>query len=198
MDGEQRAVRALDLLRQRPALWGATPVLLYGFDDLTTLQLDTIETLGRVIDAPVTVSLAYEPGRVAFAGRAASFHALVPLGERAPPAAGALRALRATGARGARPSRALAVRAGRRGGRAMDPGDALTLLEGGGERAELELVASEIGSLLERGTAPEEIAVLVRSGGTDTDLLEEVFTAAGIPFALRGEAPSRTRRSAGR
>ena len=35
LDAEQRAVRALDALRERPALWGQTPVLFYGFDDLT-------------------------------------------------------------------------------------------------------------------------------------------------------------------
>src|SRR5437763_6443187 len=35
LDSEQRAVRALDALRRRPALWGETPVLFYGFDDLT-------------------------------------------------------------------------------------------------------------------------------------------------------------------
>src|SRR5208282_2629052 len=76
VDGEQSAAHALDALRERPALWGLTPVLIYGFDDLTRLQLDAIETLGRVVGAQVTVSLAYEPGRAAFAGRAASFHAL--------------------------------------------------------------------------------------------------------------------------
>ena len=43
---ERRATRALDSLRRAPALWGSTPVLLYGFDDFTRLQLDTIETLG--------------------------------------------------------------------------------------------------------------------------------------------------------
>ena len=64
------ALHALDVLRERPALWARTPVLFYGFDDLTRLQLDAIETLGRVVDAEVTVSLAYEPGRAAFAGRA--------------------------------------------------------------------------------------------------------------------------------
>src|ERR1700726_3668245 len=75
LDGEQRALRALDRLREQPALWRSTPVLFYGFDDLTMLQLDAIETLGRVLDADVTVSLAYEPGRTAFAGRASTFQA---------------------------------------------------------------------------------------------------------------------------
>ncbi len=189
VDGEQRAVGALDVLRQRPALWGATPVLLYGFDDLTPLQLDAIETLGRVVDAPVSVSLAYEPGRVAFAGRAASFHALAPLAREhrqlqtrsehyAPQARAALGQLER-----------LLFEPDAAGASRMDPGDAVALLEGGGERAELELVAGEIRSLLAQGMAPEEIAVLVRSGGTDLDLLEEVFSAAGIPFALRRPRP---------
>ncbi len=77
-DPDQRAVRALDTLRRSPALWGRTPVMLYGFDDLTRLQLDTVETLGRVVEAPVTVPLAYEPGRVAFAGRAGAFQTMLP------------------------------------------------------------------------------------------------------------------------
>jgi hypothetical protein len=66
----------------------------------------------------------------------------------------------------------------------VDPGSAVRLLEGGGERAELELVAGEIAELLDRGMEPEQVAVLARPAGTSLDLLEEVFTAAGIPFAL--------------
>jgi len=78
LDPDQRAARALDAIRRAPALWGRTPVLLYGFDDLTPLQFDAIQTLGFLADAPVTVSLAYEPGRVAFAGRAGAFQTLLP------------------------------------------------------------------------------------------------------------------------
>lgn len=82
LDAELRARRALDVLRRRPALWrtGArpAPVLLYGFDDLTSLEMDAVETLGIAVDAPVTVALAYEPGRVAFAGRAWAFEELAP------------------------------------------------------------------------------------------------------------------------
>jgi ATP-dependent helicase/DNAse subunit B len=182
VDAEQRAVLALDALRVRPALWGGTPVLFYGFDDLTRLQLDAIETLGRVVDAPVTVSLAYEPGRTAFAGRARTFAELLPLaGEhRQLPARAEHYAPRARAAL-SHLERSLfepdAIR--------VEPGAVVRLLEGGGERAELELVAGEIAELLGAGRAPEEIAVLVRPGGTDLDLLEEVFSASEIPFALR-------------
>ncbi|HYB23234.1 MAG TPA: PD-(D/E)XK nuclease family protein, partial [Solirubrobacteraceae bacterium] len=186
MDIEQRAVLALDALRERPALWGPTPVLLYGFDDLTALQLDAIETLGRVVDTEVTVSLAYEPGRVAFVGRAASFHALAPLAARhhqlqaradhyAPHARAALAHLE----RSLFEPQAQVSQAAR-----VDAGTAVTLLEGGGERAELELIAGEIRGLLDQGVPAAEIAVLVRAGGTDLDLLEEVFAAAEITFAL--------------
>ncbi len=84
LDGELRARMALDALRRRPGLWrsGAgsrpAPVLLYGFDDLTALEMDAVQTLGRVVDAPVTVALSYEAGRVAFAGRARAFQELLP------------------------------------------------------------------------------------------------------------------------
>jgi len=189
LDSEQRAVRALDALRRRPALWGATPVLLYGFDDLTRLQLDTVETLGRLVGAEVTVSLAYEPGRTAFAGRAASFHALAPLAVEhrqlqaraeyyAPPARVALSHLERS------LFEPLELQAAR-----VEAGTAVRLLEGGGERAELELVAGEIVELLSSGMAAEEIAVLVRSPGSALDLLEEVFSAAAIPFTLQRRRP---------
>jgi len=184
LDGEQRAVRALDTLRRRPALWGGTPVLFYGFDDLTPLQTDAIETLGVVVGAKVTVSLSYEPGRVAFTGRAASFHALRPLaGEHvhldarsehyAPGARAALSHL----------ERSLFEPDPARVG----AGGSVRLLQGGGERAELELVAHEIGALLREGVAPGEIAVVMRAGGPTHDLVEDVFGAAGIPYALPRE-----------
>jgi len=195
VDGEQRAMRALDALRRQPALWGGTPVLVYGFDDLTALQLDAIESLGGVLDAPVTVSLAYEPGRIAFAGRAASFHALAPLASEhrrlraraeyyAPPARTALSHLE----RSLFESDTAGVGREEPVGR-VGADQAVRLLEGGGERGELELIAGEILVLLGEGIAPEEIAVLARPGGVDLDLLREVFSAAGIPFALHRRTP---------
>src|SRR6185437_11527804 len=165
--------------------------LFYGFDDLTMLQLDAVETLGRIVDAPVTVSLPYEPGRTAFGGRATTFQALAPLlagrGEH--------RALQARGDHYAPHARRALGHLERSlfepGAARVDAGTAVRLLEGGGERAELELVASEIASLLREGMAAEEIAVLVRGSGTSTELLGEILAAAGVPYALQRRRPLR-------
>ncbi len=189
LDAEQRAVLALDALRERPGLWGRTPVLLYGFDDLTTLQLDAVETLGSVVDAPVTLSLPYEPGRAAFGGRATTFQALAPLlGER-----GQHHALKARSDHYAPHARRALSHLERSlfepGAARLDAGSAVRLLEGGGERAELELVAREIASLLGGGMAADDIAVLLRGAGTSTELLEELLSAAGVPFALQRRRP---------
>ncbi|HUA73220.1 MAG TPA: PD-(D/E)XK nuclease family protein [Solirubrobacteraceae bacterium] len=184
LDGEQRAVRALDVLRERPSAWGRTPVLFYGFDDLTALQLDAVQTLGGVVDAPVTVSLPYEPGRAAFGGRATTFQALLPLVQAR---GGEHRTLSARGDHYAPHARRALSHLERSlfepGAARVDAGAALRLLEGGGERAELELVAEEIRALIADGVPAEEIAVLVRPAGTSIELLEEVLTAAGVPFA---------------
>ncbi len=183
---EWRATLALDALRRTPAAWGATPVLLYGFDDLGALQLDTVETLGVKVDAPVMVSLAYEPGRVAFAGRGDTFQRLAPLaavhhqvGPRAdyyaPAARPALHHL----------ERFLFEP----GPPAVPAAGAVRLLEGGGERAELELVAEEIQGLLERGVPAGEIAVAHRAPGSVAELVGEIFRARGVPFALERRVP---------
>lgn len=182
VDAEQQATRALDALRETPARWGGTPVALYGFDDLTELQLDAIETLAAAVGAQVAVSLAFEPGRTAFAGRAGTFQALLPLacehrglGPRAEhyaaQARGPLHRLERFLFESQRPPGSAA-------------GGAVRLLEGAGERAELELIAQEIAGLLERGVAPREIAVVHRSPGRIAELLGEVFGAYRIPFAL--------------
>ncbi|HEV3071239.1 MAG TPA: PD-(D/E)XK nuclease family protein [Solirubrobacteraceae bacterium] len=190
-DPDQRIVLALDALRRSPALWGATPVHLYGFDDLTRLQLDTIETLGRIADAPLTISLAYEAGRVAFAGRAGAFQTLLPWASEhrvlaaraeyyAPRARAALHRLE----RGLfEPVEGGGERV-EAGGERLDLGQTLRLLEGGSPRAELELVAGEIRALLDEGMAPHEIALVHRSPHTVADLLAEVLQEFVVPFEL--------------
>jgi ATP-dependent helicase/DNAse subunit B len=181
-DPERRAAHALDALRLEPALWGATPVLMYGFDDFGALQLDTIETLGSVVDARVTVSLTYEPGRTAFGGRAGTFETLRPL-------AGEHRHLQARAEYYAPQARAALHHLERSlfepgAGRKQDAAGAVRLLEGGGERAELELVAGEVRALLDEGIRPEEIAVVHRTPSAVAEILGEVFVAHGVPYAL--------------
>ncbi|MEP6954788.1 MAG: PD-(D/E)XK nuclease family protein [Solirubrobacteraceae bacterium] len=169
-------VAALDALRTEPARWGATPVLLYGFDDLSALQLDAVETLAARVDADVIVSLTFEPGRAAFAGRGATFQELAAI------AAEHVK-LPARAKHYAAPVLAHVER------RLFeeDPGErrrargAVALLEGGGERAELELVAAHVARLLREGTPAEEIAVVLRDRGA---LARRAFADAGVPVAL--------------
>lgn len=185
-DQEARARSALDALRREPSLWRDTPVLFYGFDDLTALQLDSIETLGAHVDAPVTVSLAYEPGRAAFAGRAWAFHELEPLATRQVQ-------LMATGDHYSSQSRA-ALHHLERGlfepdaGR-VDPAGSVMLLEGGSEREEWQLVASQARTLIEGGLDPSEIAIVHRRPSLIAEALAEALDDAGVPHGLRAEAP---------
>ena len=186
-DAPLYAAAALDALRERPAAWGATPVFFYGFDDLPALQLHAVETLAAT-GAQVTLSLAYEPGRMAFAGRATTFAELHREGVRhvalqaraehyAPAARAALHHL----------ERGLFELADGQlfDPDPVDPGDRVVLVQGGGERAELELVATEIARLIaDEGMAPEEIAVVLRRPRDAAALLAEVFAAFGVPVAL--------------
>jgi ATP-dependent helicase/DNAse subunit B len=187
VDPELFAWRALDALRARPVAWGATPVFLYGFDDLTPLERDAVETLARVADAEVTVSLTYEPGRAAF-GRAASLVGeLSQLASEvtelppddtffAPEARAALHHL----------ERHLFEPDAAR----VPAGDAVKLLVAGGERAEAELVAAELLRLLREEAVPaDKIAVVLRSPERGAALMEQVLSAYGVPFALQRRIP---------
>ncbi len=82
LDAELFAWRVLDALRAAPGRWGGAPVFFYGFDDLTPLERDAIETLARSVGAEVTVSLTYEAGRSALSARAEVVEELRAVAER--------------------------------------------------------------------------------------------------------------------
>jgi ATP-dependent helicase/DNAse subunit B len=182
-DRPQHVTAALDALREDPRRWGATPVFLYGFDDLSPLQRDVVDTLANAVGAEVMLSLTFEAGRTAFAARATLHQELLALGATeevqdavsdyyAPAARTALHHV----------ERSLyepdAPRA--------DPGGAVVALEGGGERAEVEIVAAEVARLIrEEGMAPEEIAVVHRGLDAVAPLIDLVFRAYDIPAAVR-------------
>jgi ATP-dependent helicase/DNAse subunit B len=207
LDAELRTALALDSLRRSPRLWSDRPdarhggaerpapartaVLFYGFDDLTALQLEAVETLARAVDTRVIVALSYECDRAAFAGRLgavqalspwASEHVVLPATSRhyAPRARAALSHLeRRLFEPTAHADDAIRVRAG----------EALKLIEGADERTELELVAAEIRALLDGGLRPREIALVHRTPAAIGAGLAEAFTALEVPFALDRQIP---------
>jgi ATP-dependent helicase/nuclease subunit B len=189
VDRELYAWRALDALREAPERWGSNPVLFYGFDDLTGLQRDAVETLLRVEGLSVTVALSFEAGRSAFAARAGTVNELLPLAERHVE-------LPARADHYADSSRAV-LHALERGifeeqppGPPLPaPAPALALLEAGGERAELELLAVEALRLLDAGVPPGEIVVAHGAPATIAPLFEDVFSAYGVPVAVSAGRP---------
>src|SRR6185437_8629664 len=75
------------------------------------------------------------------------------------------------------------------GARRVAPGAAVELLQGGGERAELELIAERVAGLLREGWEAEEIAVVIRNPGRAAGLATEVFAAAGVQIAMPVKRP---------
>ncbi len=186
VDAELFAWRALDALRAEPGRWGDEAVFLYGFDDLTAIERDAVETLSRIVGVEVTVSLTYEPGRAALSARAEvvqelraiaqRVRELPPLDEHYGPASrAALHHL----------ERCLFEPDPDR----IDPGDSVRLLEAAGDRAEAELVAAEVIELLRAGVAAEEIVVVSRSLARTAAVIERVFARYRIPLASRRRVP---------
>ena len=143
-------------------------VYFYGFDDLTGLELDAVDTLSRIAGAAVTVSLTSEAGHPALAARARTLEELRPLAAEvaelpardehyAPSARAALHALE----RGLFDPEAPEA----------DPGEAVVLLEAGGARAEAELTAARIRTLIAGGTPAHEIAIVRRAMSRAAGLL---------------------------
>jgi ATP-dependent helicase/DNAse subunit B len=179
VDREQLEAAALDAIRIDPSLWGRTPVLFYGFDDFEPLQLDAVETLARAAD--VAVSLPYEAGRVALAGRAETFETLRPLADEVVAAAPRAEHYEED-ARAAlhRLERALFEE----DAEPVACGPAVGLLEGATERGELELVAAEIVELLAGGYRAGDVAVVMRSVAGREALIAEVLGERGIPVSV--------------
>lgn len=195
VDRELYAWRALDALRAAPGRWtlatpgSAEPVYFYGFDDLTALERDAVETLARVAGGggvQVTVSLTYEPGREALVARAETLEELRPLAER-------VLELPAQDEHYAPASRAVLHHVERSlfepDPERVDAGEVVTLLEAGGERAEAELVAEQTLRLLRSGVPGDEIVVVYRSRARAAGLLEHVFAEYGIPLSTDRSLP---------
>ncbi len=186
VDRELYAWRALDALRGAPGRWGGDQVFFYGFDDLHPLERDAVETLAQAAGAQVTLSLTYEAGRSALQARAEVVEELRQLATRVVELP-ALDEYYEPGARQAlhHLERWLFASAPER----LSPGDAVELLEAGGQRAEAELVGAEVLSLLRSGVPGHEIAVVCRSLAGAGPLIQSVFDQYGIPVAIERRLP---------
>ena len=194
VDRELYAWRALDVLRADTDRWGRDEVFFYGFDDLTRLEQDAVETLARIAGAEVTVSLTYEPGRAALAARAQVVQELRPLADE-------ILELPALDTHYAPAARA-ALHHLERGlfepdPEAIEPGAAVALLEAGGERAEVELIAGRILEFRRDGIPGAEIAVVCRSVDASRRWWLGSSPSTGSRCRVRPRPRSRTRRSVG-
>jgi hypothetical protein len=179
--------RAVDLLRSDLRAWGGSPVLAYGFEDLTGAEWALLE--GLAARTEVCVSLPYEPGRPVFAslertasdlaGLASDVRELPPQAADCRPEALAYLERELFGDR-----------------RAQGPPleGSLRFVEGAGTRGTAELVAEEIVSLLRAGVPAEAIGVVCASSQRARGALDTAFAALEIPsaFELRralGETP---------
>ena len=177
-----------DLLRARAAeriaseldAWQGRPVFAYGFEDLTGAEWRLLEALAGRTD--VTVSLPYEPGRLAFSAVQSTAEDLARLAgdriEELPPRFGEV----------AHPAIAHVERS-LFSDRAVPPveiGGAVRFLESAGTRAALELVADEILDLVRTGIAPEQIGVVCPSLERFAGPVETAFGTAGVSYALEG------------
>ncbi|MCD6014873.1 MAG: ATP-dependent nuclease subunit B-like protein [Solirubrobacterales bacterium] len=181
-DAGSRALATIDALRARPQDWGARPVLIYGFDDLTRAQLELIASLRAVAEVVIAVNYADRD--------ALSAHAELPaqldheLGvDRVleldhDPSYTDRDSLRHLDRSLFEPE---AVR--------TEIDGAVTLLECAGELGEAEAIAAEIARLLADGEPPDSIAVVVRDPARRGPLLGRVFGRLRIPAAIEASAP---------
>jgi ATP-dependent helicase/DNAse subunit B len=157
-----------------PAGWDGRPVLVHGFDDLSPAQLELVAAIAA--EAEVTVSVVHEPGRASLAARRRLVEELERLGPGdridLPPRRGAgLLSHIERWFLVDEPPRAA-------------PDGSVRLLDAAGPRNEVEQAGAAIVRLLREGTAPDQIAVILRSPEHWAPLVDEVFGAYGIPTAI--------------
>jgi len=182
-DRDLLRARAAERLASDFAAWGEAPVFAYGFEDLTAAEWRLLEALAARTE--VTVSLPYEPGRIAFASLQRTAEDLSGLAHdrieelparshehRTAPLAHLERALFSD---------------------LPPPGSPLDgsvrFFEAAGARGLLELVGEEILELVRAGTAPEEIGIVCPSVERWRAPLDTAFGALGLPYALEGRTP---------
>ena len=154
-DGGSVAAAAATALRAQPDAWGDAPVLIYGFDDLTEVQLGLISVLAGVCD--VTFAVNYSD-RNALAARAGLLTRLTEEGGTV------VSELDFDTGYTARDSLAhIARNVFESDSGTVNPLDGgLAFLASAGERGEAEAAGVEIARLLADGTSADDIVVTLR------------------------------------
>jgi ATP-dependent helicase/DNAse subunit B len=191
-DDHSLAAAATAALRAAPDAWGARPVFLYGFDDLTLEQLEMVRELAASTE--VTVALPWEDREPLTLARGALFAQLRDIDgvsiERleAEPRFTSSGTLFELERRFAEPP-------------AGDPivnDGGLALLASAGELAEVEAVGAEVARLLHDGVPAGEIAIVLRDPRSAGPLYRRVLARFGIPVAVQADlAATRTATGAG-
>jgi ATP-dependent helicase/DNAse subunit B len=186
-DDHSLAAAATAALRERPEAWGARPVFLYGFDDLTLEQLELVRELSASTD--VTVALPWEDRDSLTLARGALFAELRDF------EGAAIERLQAE-PRFTRSTTLFEVerRFGERdAGEPVENDGGVALLASAGELAEVEAVGAAVARLLDDGVAPGEIAIVLRDPRSAGPLYRRVLTRFGIPVAVQADlAATRT------
>ena len=175
-DGMRR--RAVERLRGDLAAWSGEPVFAYGFEDLTGAEWALLEALSARTE--VTVSIPYEPGRAAFEALERTVGDLADLSggsivelartENATVPAALVHLERELFADDPVP------------GPALD--GAIRFLEAAGTRGTVELLASEVASVLRGGLAAERVAIVCDSPDRWRAPLGAALTQLQVPFAV--------------
>jgi ATP-dependent helicase/DNAse subunit B len=177
LDSHGIAGEAIRRLRDSDEDFWRRPVFLYGLDDLTRNQLESIA--GLAARTEVTVALPYEEGNSALAARSSLLDSLRAIG---------VAAETVTAADPGNTESPLLFHLernfGATTGQRRKPDASLTFLRSAGERAEAETIGAEVAKLIFAGTDPAEIAIVLRDPSRHGPLLASILESYGVPTAL--------------
>jgi ATP-dependent helicase/DNAse subunit B len=191
-DDHSLAAAATASLRERRDAWGARPIFLYGFDDLTLEQLELVRELAASAD--VIVALPWEDRESLTQARGALFAELRDFDGVS------IERLEAE-PRFTRSSALFEVerRFGEQdGGEPIENDGGVALLASAGELAEVEAVGAEVARLLHDGVPAGEIAIVLRDPRSAGPLYRRVLSRFAIPVAVQADlAATRTATGSG-
>jgi len=181
-DPGARAAAALAAIRARPDAWGERPVLVYGFDDFSSVQTELLAALGAT--AEVVIAVTY--------GDREALAALAPLASelRESLSASVLAELEHDPGYTDRESlRHLDRQLFEPGAPPAPPDGGVALLECAGELGEAETVCAEVARLIADGARPDDIVVVARDLGRWGALLGRTLARFDVPAAVDSHVP---------